>query len=576
MPQAGPDPERVRAALEELLGWQGISRSPQLAELLRYVVEKTLIGEGATIKAYSIAVDVFGRPQSFDPQSDPIVRVQARRLRTLLEQFYDSGIGVSEVQIRLPLGRYVPEFGVVARPNAASETPAIEVVGAPVVATPRRSRFLVNAVLGLAFMLVGVGLAVVIVRWVLPSAPLIVSIIPEQPRVAIGTFDNLTGEPVLDDDVSQVGPHLAEALGRFETVTLGSDGLIVNGSVQEVNGQFVLRAMVLQPGTNTTLWTTTITVPTGLTDTMALTVASNTLAAQLGNASGPLHAPGRAWLKLQTALPNVPTAYLCDLLYMSWRDSRRLTDAEAGAGCFEKILATSPDDALALAAAAGMRAWQTQFLATPSGNLSALMTDDTVAVARAVALRPSSSFIYEQQAVVLARQGSVNAAIGAIAKARELNPASMDAASVYGTLLWIDGQYAEGMRYSEESLAAIPSPPPWYHLTRAFNALREQRFFDAIDAAQTLASGDEEFGPVIALAAAPRAAREDLIDRYRPLVMDNPRFEAAGILPRLGMRVQDRSILQRFREGLILAGIPVNALDRPFNPDGSERLPSTP
>ena len=108
MPQDAPSAEQVRAALDELLGWQGISRSPQLAELLRYVVEKALAGDEGSIKAYSIAVDVLGRPQSFDPQADPIVRVQARRLRTLLDQFYKTGRGHAEVQIRLPIGRYVP------------------------------------------------------------------------------------------------------------------------------------------------------------------------------------------------------------------------------------------------------------------------------------------------------------------------------------------------------------------------------------------------------------------------------------------------------------------------------------
>ena len=79
MPEVAPSAAEVRSALEELLGWPGISRSPQLSELLRYVVERTLSGDEASIKAYSIAVDVFGRAQTFDPQSDPIVRVQARQ-----------------------------------------------------------------------------------------------------------------------------------------------------------------------------------------------------------------------------------------------------------------------------------------------------------------------------------------------------------------------------------------------------------------------------------------------------------------------------------------------------------------
>lgn len=100
----------VEAALEQLLSWPGLARSPQLAKFLNYIVKAKLSGDEASIKAYAIAVDVFGRPQSFDPQSDPIVRVQARRLRAALEEYY-RGEGLdSPVRIFLPVGRYVPEF----------------------------------------------------------------------------------------------------------------------------------------------------------------------------------------------------------------------------------------------------------------------------------------------------------------------------------------------------------------------------------------------------------------------------------------------------------------------------------
>ncbi len=63
-----PQGERVRAALDDLLGWPPIARSPQLAKFLGYIVSATLEGRDSQIKAYSIAVDVFGRPASFDPQ----------------------------------------------------------------------------------------------------------------------------------------------------------------------------------------------------------------------------------------------------------------------------------------------------------------------------------------------------------------------------------------------------------------------------------------------------------------------------------------------------------------------------
>lgn len=571
MPETGTSPERVQAALEELLGWQGIARSPQVAELLRYVVTKTLNGEGAAIKAYSIAVDVFGRPPDFDPQSDPIVRVQARRLRTLLEQFYGEGAGKADVQIHLPLGRYIPEFTEVeVKPKA--EGP---VSPSPSGQKRALSRFLVNAVLGLVFTLVGVGLTIVVIRWALPQTQAVASI-PAAPHITIGSFDNLTGESVLDDDVAAIGTRIGEALRRFDNLVVDNEGPVLTGTVQQAGNQFLLRAMLTDRSTNASVWTSEIRQPLDGTDTEVLTRASNVLAAQLGHSGGPLHAKARAWLELQAALPEQPTRYVCYLLYMKWRDVRTVVDAERGAQCFDQVVAKDPNDAMSIAAAAIMGAWRTQFLASPSDDLVPLMADDTVAVGRAVSLNPTSSFVQEQQAVVLARQRSVDAALGSIIKAHELNPASMDATSVMSLLYWINGQFAEAVRYSEESILSLPSAPARYYTVRALNALKEQRFFDAIDAAQALVPGDDELGTVIALAAAPRAGRQDLIDRYRPIVMGNPHFQVGGIMPRLGMRMRTDAVTERLREGLVLAGVPPRALDGPFKADGSTALPATP
>jgi tetratricopeptide (TPR) repeat protein len=569
VPDAVPNSERVRAALDEVLGWQGISRSPQLADLLRYVVDKTLSGDGASIKAYSIAVDVFGRPQEFDPQTDPIVRVQARRLRSLLEQYYASGLSRSGIEIRLPLGRYIPDFVEVGTAGNAPPAAAVD-SGATTRPPPPLSPFVSNAMLALIFTLVGVVLAVVLVRWMLPQFNG-GNELPVRPGIVIGAFDNLTGEPVLDDDVAQIATRLTTSLTKFGNVTIGSGGFHIAGTVQHSDGRFVLRASLLQ--NDTLAWTTSIEAPSGVTDTEALTAVGVRLAEQLGNAAGPLHAPGRAWVTLQDALSEPVNSYLCELLYMSWRDSRRPLDAEAGEWCFKLLLKASPDDAVALAASADIASWRIKHIARPTDDLSQLLSNASVGAGRAVTLAPDSSFVHEQQAMVLGRQGSVDAATGAINKAIELNPANMDAMAVSGFLLWSDGQYAEGGHAAERALTALQSPPPWYYLTRALNALREDRFFDAIDAAQAMAAGDDELALIIALTAAPRAARRDLIDRYRPLVLGNSYFQESGIMPRVSMRVKQPGVLQRIRTGLVLAGLPVNTLDRPFNADGSARAP---
>ncbi|MBI1357495.1 MAG: tetratricopeptide repeat protein [Acidobacteria bacterium] len=77
---------------------------------MRFVVERTLEGEGAALKEYYLGLEVFRRNESYDPRIDPIVRVQARRLRAKLESYYeDEGKG-DEILIELPKGAYVPVF----------------------------------------------------------------------------------------------------------------------------------------------------------------------------------------------------------------------------------------------------------------------------------------------------------------------------------------------------------------------------------------------------------------------------------------------------------------------------------
>jgi adenylate cyclase len=79
---------------------------------LEYVTEEALAGRSERLKAYTIATTVFGRPVDFDPQTDPIVRMEARRVRRSLERFYlMEGEGPTAVRIDIPRGGYAPEFG---------------------------------------------------------------------------------------------------------------------------------------------------------------------------------------------------------------------------------------------------------------------------------------------------------------------------------------------------------------------------------------------------------------------------------------------------------------------------------
>jgi len=105
-----PAPEDIRAAVERIVASSVFARSPQLGAFLRFVVEAVLHGKADRIKAYTIGVEVLRRDTSFDPQADPIVRVEATRLRRALERYY-AGPGAADlIIVDLPRGSYVPTF----------------------------------------------------------------------------------------------------------------------------------------------------------------------------------------------------------------------------------------------------------------------------------------------------------------------------------------------------------------------------------------------------------------------------------------------------------------------------------
>jgi hypothetical protein len=157
--------EKERAELDSVLRSPLFARSPTLAHLLSYLCEKLFVGEGDQIKEYSIAVDVFGRGETFDQDLDSIVRVQANRLRKRLAEFY-SGPGVSHaLRIIIPVGQYVPVFEEAAEPMASGEPERS--AAKPQEPVPRtlplrfRKSWLVAAPIGLLLLL---ALGVVLLR----------------------------------------------------------------------------------------------------------------------------------------------------------------------------------------------------------------------------------------------------------------------------------------------------------------------------------------------------------------------------------------------------------------------------
>jgi hypothetical protein len=82
-----PSPEAVSEQLRWILSSPSFQASERRKRFLAFLVGEALAGRGDRLKGYAIAVAVFGRDDSFDPQTDPVVRLEARRLRRALEHY---------------------------------------------------------------------------------------------------------------------------------------------------------------------------------------------------------------------------------------------------------------------------------------------------------------------------------------------------------------------------------------------------------------------------------------------------------------------------------------------------------
>jgi hypothetical protein len=195
MPSTAAPPlleELERAELQSVLGSQLFARSPTLAQLLTYLCEKMFAHQTDQIKEYSVALEVFGRHETFDQDSDSIVRVQVNRLRKRLAEYYAGEGATHELRLTIPVGHYVPVFEKL-QPNAhANIAQATDNASAQKAGWWTLSRIWIlvgtTIVLGL--------IAAVVIGFRKHSKPLLVPIAPQE---VTATAEPSVGLPVGDE-----------------------------------------------------------------------------------------------------------------------------------------------------------------------------------------------------------------------------------------------------------------------------------------------------------------------------------------------------------------------------------------
>lgn len=577
MPVIAPDRETVLAELGRILSWPEVARSQQLGRFLDYIVRRTLDGDEQAIKAYSIAVDVFGRSPEFDPQADPIVRVQARRLGALLEQYYKTVGAGDAVRITLPVGRYVPEFGY---PRAAAEPER----GTALVVTPRARRWGWPAGLTrswLALLLIAIGIAALgygLAGWEPRQRATARTLVADEPSITIMEFQDLAGVGGNRPMVAGLALELVTDLEAFEDIDArygGEDAeaaperrpsdFMLTGIVRRAEQAVQYSAILTEAVSGAVVWSRTIAVDeVAATRAEELDTISRALSLVLGSPRGPLHLPARRLLQGSEPIGELATDYICHLSFDIYREAATAANGERAVACFAALSESNRTAPAGLAALASLLAERAINAGPPD-----LSDEDRVRIAgtmltRAIDVAPLSGFVWEQQARWLEGQGKIDAASAAYASSLQLNPANAEALAACARLKALQGDLAQAEPLSNEVMTGSPMPPAWYFGVPALLALHQGRLSAAISNAQIYASADPELGPVLAVTAAWLSNNSRVVNRYLPQVLEVASFKTAGILAQLRKRIGDTALLAQIGTSLSAAGVPQGSLINPF------------
>ncbi len=201
--------EEVRTQLQRILASSVFVRSERLTHFLTFIVEEALLGHQGDLKEHRVGVAVCGRRESYDPRTDPVVRVEARRLRSALDVYYAQEGSKDAVLISLPKGGYAPSF---AYPQSAvPEAPA-----APLPVAPARRGGKKALMLALAGVIVAVASGVYLFSHARHGSS------PTN-TIVLADFSNTTGDAVFDDALRQ---GLAAQMGQSPYLNLLSDARV--------------------------------------------------------------------------------------------------------------------------------------------------------------------------------------------------------------------------------------------------------------------------------------------------------------------------------------------------------------
>ncbi len=583
----GCTPEAVRAQLRRILGCEDFDASERNRHFLHYIVEETLAGRADRIKAYCIATSVFGRDPSFDPQADPIVRIEASRLRRSLERYYLSVGKEDPVLITVPKGSYVPAFGVVhAEPSLAAETTIsqseaaapLEPTERPARALPRLKRFAAGVAVLAGLVLIWLGVA-----W-FASYPPFADTMSQKPTARHGPAIFVT--PFEEDGDQTAHANLARGftrevivgLTRFNELfvfgpettfrygdeadtqrlvdDLGVD-FVLTGSTTVSIDSFGVKASLIDAKTGQYIWSGKFDGILQASEVMKVRdEVANQVVRALAQPYGVIFS--KKVRESEGKAPETLTSYDCVLrFYQYWRTYNRELYGPAR-DCLETVSAAEPDYAEALASLSLMYADAYRFN-FDNGDIAGDPRLKALDLAhRAVELAPMATRGYQALAFAYWLMNDVDRSFEAAETGSALNPNDTDIMADLGLRYCWRTRWDKGLPLLREAFARNPAQPSAYRLAFVLDHYISGRYKEALAEAKKIEAPSIIFSYMaLALAYAGLGQEQEAAAAVKKILAFDPQY-GDHVFADLEKRNLHPDLIQIVVDGLRKAGLAVN------------------
>ncbi|MGQ0457401.1 MAG: tetratricopeptide repeat protein [Hyphomicrobium sp.] len=456
----------VRAQLERILKSGAFSQSQRRQRFLEYIVAETLAGRGDRLKGYAIAVEVFERAEDFDPNIDPIVRVEAGRLRDKLREYYETGGREDSVRIELPKGSYVPTIEFRHEAAAASD-------GQQPDAQPFDPRLPVAAALFALIFVVG---AVTAWKWPTHAVPPPI----QKSSIAVLPFKNIGTDPTWDrfadgltEDVITDLAHSKDlfVIARNSTETykgkpadiraVGRDlgvRYVLEGSIQPNGEQIRVTAQLINADSGGHVWSARYDRPVADLFNVQSEVTEK-IAATLITAEGAVAEAERSLLRRKP--PANLTAFDTYLLAMEAKHKVTKESLAEAERLFNKAIDLDPKLARAHYGLATVQMYRIDLGLAPSVDeaLAKMLAN----AEKSVELDPEDGNSHLALGGAYGYARKADQSIAELNKAEALSPSDADLLLVIAWSLPAFGETARAVDLAERSLKLNPRYPDWYN-----------------------------------------------------------------------------------------------------------------